>query len=585
MTTNKILAIIFSCIVFLSIGISCQDSFLEQPPVGVYDEATLTNQKGVEGMLVNAYATLDGRQLVWYGSVVNWVWGSITAEDAYKGSDPTDQQDLNSIEDFQVLPNNPVLLNKWQAAYDGIGRANQVLRSLKKLTDITAEDAKRIEGEARFIRGIQHLELVKVFGPKVPYVDETVVDYYVPNNIPILDKIQADFDFGYKNLPSVQNLIGRVNKWAAGALLAKAYMFDHKESIALPILKDIIANGTTSNGTKYGLHANFGDNFKSANENGKEIIFAVQFSVNDGSVSNGGYDYTLNYPHNSGSKPGGCCGFFQPSQNLVNSYKTDASGLPLLDTFNDADVKNDEALTSAQPFTPYAGTLDPRLDWTVGRRGIPYYDWGVHPGRDWIRNIENGGPYNPKKNTYYKKDLENKLAGSAAWGYPTNALNYPVMRFSDILLFTAECEAEAGNYDAVDGAAYYVNLVRARAQSSAVYTYVDNADPSKGFTNTPAANYNVGLYADFPDLDFARKAIRFERKLELALEGHRFFDLVRWGVAEEVIDNYLAIEKTKRPHLSAADFKSKNRYMPIPEIAINNSVKNGQATIAQNEGY
>jgi hypothetical protein len=427
---TKIISIFILVICFTFVSISCQDSFLEQPPIGVYDESILTNQRGAEGMLINAYATLDGRSLVWYGSVVNWVWGSITSDEAYKGSDPKDQQDLNSIEDFQVLPNNPILLNKWQAAYDGIGRANQVLRTLKQITDISAEDAARIEGEARFIRGLQHLELMKIFGPKVPYVDETVVDYYIPNDTEIYAQVEADFDFGYKNLPATQSAIGRVNKWAAGALLAKSYMFAHKPADALPVLKDIIANGTTSNGTKYGLNANFGDNFSIATENSKETVFSIQFSVNDGSISNGGYDYALAYPHNSGSKPGGCCGFFQPSQNLVNSYKTDAAGLPLLDTFNDTDVPNDEAVTSVQSFTPYAGTLDPRLDWTVGRRGIPYYDWGLHPGRDWIRDINNGGPYSPKKNTFYKRDKENNLAGSAGWGFPVNSLNYPVVRFS-----------------------------------------------------------------------------------------------------------------------------------------------------------
>jgi starch-binding outer membrane protein, SusD/RagB family len=296
MKTDKILRILLLASVMAAMGISCDERFLDQAPTGVYSESLLNNQRGVEGMLINAYATLDGRNLVWYGSVVNWVWGSMTAGDAYKGSDPKDQQDLNAIENFEILPNNPVLLNKWQAAYDGVGRANQVLRSLKNLTDISQQDALRIEGEARFIRGLQHMELVKVFGPKVPYVDETVTDYYIKNDVAIYDKIEADFDFGYKNLPAVQNAIGRVNKWAAGAFLAKTYMFDKKESLALPVLKDLIANGTISNGTKYGLNENFGDNFKISSENSKEIIFSVQFSVNDGSISNGAYDYTLNYP-------------------------------------------------------------------------------------------------------------------------------------------------------------------------------------------------------------------------------------------------------------------------------------------------
>src|SRR4051812_37892066 len=189
MKKSKIIYAVFLSLILSTIGISCKESFLDQPPVGVvYDDATLNNKNGVEAQLINAYATLDGRNLVWYGSVVDWVWGSVTAGDAYKGSDPTDQQDLNAIENFQILPNNPVLLNKWQAAYDGIGRANQVLRSLKKSTDISSTDAARIEGEARFIRAIQHMELVKVFGPKVPFVDENVSDFYVPNTEPIWNK-------------------------------------------------------------------------------------------------------------------------------------------------------------------------------------------------------------------------------------------------------------------------------------------------------------------------------------------------------------------------------------------------------------
>src|SRR4029079_1611963 len=167
---------------------------------------------------------------------------------------------------------------------------------------------------------------------------------------------------------------------------------------------------------KYSLMPKYGDVFNAADKNGSESIFVAQTSVNDGAYGvNGNYGDALNFPYTGG--PGGCCGFFQPSQYLVNHFKTDpVTGLPDLDHYNDVDVKNDEGIESSEPFTPYAGTLDPRLDWTVGRRGIPYLDWGNHPGKDWIRggNQALDGPYSPKKNVYYKSQ-QGQLTDVSFW--------------------------------------------------------------------------------------------------------------------------------------------------------------------------
>ena len=579
---KKKLIIISSVIACTAIISSCKEKFLQIAPEGVYDLASLTNKKGVDGMLINAYATLDGRQDQQNGGASNWLWGSIRGGDAYKGTEPTDMVDANPIMRFELLPSVGQLPNKWTAIWDGVGSANQVLKVLPLAKDILAADAKQIEGEARFIRAFMYFEGKKAFN-NIPYLDETVTDFKVPNTdaagayINIWPKIEADFKWAYDNLDETRPHGGRVNKWAAAAHLAKAFMFQNKFAEAKALFDLIIANGKTSKGVKYDLTPSYHANFRVLTETNAETVFSIQASYGDGANTNGNYDNTLNYPHGGSAtteKPGACCGFFQPSQNLVNSFRTDAAGLPMPATYNDADVTSDEPFASADAFTPYAGTVDPRLDWTVGRRGIPYYDWGVHPGRNWIRLYTYGGPYSPKKNTYYKADI-GSLAGTVGWGFANNALNYTPMRFADVLLLAAEAEIEVGSLVV---AQQYINRVRARA---AGVTVLNGA--------APAANYLVSQYVvPFADKTAARTAVRFERKIELGMEGHRFFDLVRWGIADVVMNTeYFPKETVRRASaLSGSVFtKNKHEYLPIPEFAITNSIKDGKPTLKQNPGY
>lgn len=571
-------------------GISCSESFLEQNPPGAYSETALHNQKGVEGLLISTYAALDGSFFNnWSndffnqdGGGSNWAWGSIRGGDAYKGTEPNDGVDLNPIERHEAQPSNPYLLRKWQGCFDGITKANIVLRNLPLATDISEADATRIEGEARFLRGHFHFELMKVFGIP-PYVDETIPlnDLKnVTNDHLIWAEIEGDLEYAYNNLPEEMPAEGRVNKWAAGALLGKVHMFQGEYSDAKTILEDVVQNGTTSTGVKYALVPKFGDAFLNSKESGNpEMVFAYEASANDGSIANGNYENTLNVPHNSGVTP--CCGFFQPSQNLVNSYKT-SGGLPMPNTYNDTDLKNDEGLEGSDAYTPDASTpLDPRLDWTVGRRGIPYLDWGVHPGKPWIRQVTNGGPYSPKKNVPYVSDYASGLAANVDWGFVSTAKNVYLIRFSDILLLAAEAEAETGNKDQ---ALVYVNMVRTRA-----------ANPA-GFVQDAPANYVIQPYPSFASPEEAIEAIRFERKLELAMEGHRFFDLVRWhnnsgkskvpfNIVDYINNEYLAEEKTKRPHLANASFSLKYRYEPIPEYVITQSIVGGVKNIDQSTDW
>ena len=283
------------------------------------------------------------------------------------------------------------------------------------------------------------------------------------------------------------------------------------------------------------------------------------------------------------SSVGNCCGFNQPTQWFVDHFKTDAvTGLPDLDNFDATNVTNDMGKLSSQPFTPYAGTLDPRLDWTVGRRGIPYLDWGVNPGNDWVRAQTDGGPYSPIKNVY-PNALESKYTDASFWSSGSTAMNTNLIRYADVLLWAAECETEVGS---LSRATSLVNQVRTRAANPAgfVHTYINNANPQGGFTNIPAANYKIGNYSTFPDQATARKAVRYERLLELGMEGHRFFDLVRWGIAATEINRYLSKEKVTIPisYLATATFTAnKNEYFPIPQTEIDKSNKK----MVQNPGY
>ena len=566
---------VFSCVIILA----CKKKFLDRPPQGVYSEAQLANKKGVNGMLISAYATLDGRQATWYEGASNWVWGSVSGYDALKGSEASDQVDINPIMKYDFSPTNPQIGNKWSGLWDGVAQANQVLKTLKLVTDMTDAEKKQIEAEARFLRGFHHFEAKKAFN-NVPYIDENVVDFKIPNTdaggayVNIWAQIEADLKFAYDNLDEVKPNKGRVNKWAAGAFLAKAMMFQNKFAAAKALYDVIIPGGKTAEGKAYNLTVNYHDNFKIGTEHNVESIFAIESTYGDGSQTNGNYDNALNYPHSPSTPGAGCCGFFQPTQNMVNSFKTDAAGLPMPDTYNNSDVTRDANLTSADPFTPYAGNLDPRLDWTVGRRGIPYLDWGVHPGRDWIRDVTFGGPYAPKKNVFYKADVPS-LAASVNWGWNNEALNFVVMRFADVLLMAAEAEIEAGT---LAKALEYVNRVRARAAAS----------PVKKADGSNAATYLVNPYVAFASKAEATKAVRFERKLELGMEGHRFFDLVRWGIAAESVNTeYLPKESALLPKpLGGATFtKNKNEYLPIPSFAIVQSAKDGQPTLKQNPGY
>lgn len=562
----------------LVVTYSCKDSFLEVPVTGQLDQGLLSSRQGLESSLIAVYSQVNGRANR-MASPSNWVWGSIRGAEANKGTDPGDFSDINPIQRYEALPTQGVIRDKYVGNFEGVARANATLKLLANADPDVPEDVKtNIAAQAKFLRSHYYFELKRGFGD-VPYVDENI-DYgsgieLVKNDLDLWPKIEEDMMFAYNNLPETQTEVGRVNKWAAAAYLAKIYMYQNKFAEAKALYDDIIPNGKTSNGKAYGLVPKYADVFRASNDNNEESVWSYQAAANTGSVNNANPEFDLNWPYNTGADgPGNCCSFFQPTFTLANSFRTSA-GLPLLDeSYNEPgnELKTDMGLETADPFTPDAGPLDPRIDHSIGRRGIPYLDWMDFPGKAWIRNQPNAGPYQTKKFVYYKAD-KGSLQDNSSWTPGYTAINFPIIRFADVLLMAAEAEIEVGS---LTTALDYINQVRERAANPQGFVMKNGA---------PAANYVIELYPAFASQDEARKVVRFERKLELSGEGHRFFDLVRWGTADAEINAYLAYEAPKLPlgALSGASFKTgQDELLPIPQDQIDLL---GADILKQNPGY
>jgi hypothetical protein len=573
----------------LLITFSCDESYLEIAPFGSVSDQTLANEAGVNKLLIGAYSLLDG------GGTVGGNYTIGTGR--LRGGDEVTQGTETGPSIYNAMlfdENDGTIRDKWRNLYSAVGRSNDVLRMLPRVTDSSPEKLLQVEAEARFLRGVYYLYLAMFF-KNVPWIDETVNygarNYFVPNTEDIYPKIEADFGFAADNLTETKPEVGRANKWAAKAFLVKTYMFQNKFTQAKPILDDIIANGMTSNGLKYKLLDQYNDNFITRTKNGSEAVFTVQMSVNDGTTSGNGN--AMDQYNGTYGGPATCCyGWGQPTFDYVDAFQTDeVTGLPLIDTYQDTPIPNDNGIESNQPFTPYAGTLDARLDWTVGRRGIPYRDWGIHPGKAWVRNQFNTGPYNVIKNIVEQARVAQDRGASGASNNP-----YNMIRFADVLLWAAEVEVEVGS---LAKAEEYVNMVRARAANpdGFVKTYIDPSNPLAGFTDTPAANYKVGLYTgqfEANGKSFARKAVYFERRLELGQEWHRFFDMVRYvgrdfNVEERLI--WLMESEGQRILNPNNNWKqgrfvrNKHEYFPIPQVERDLSVVNGESVLTQNPGY
>lgn len=548
---------------------ACADDFTTSPAVGALSDEALQNETGVNLMLTGAYSSLNavvnhGYGNGWGRAADNWTM-DVMADDAHKGSTDDDQADLKEVELMNWSPANGYFMARWGVLFAGTNRANAVISLINGIEGGESSFAAQL-AEARFLRGHFNFEIQRMWG-NVPYVSDanyTASEFNQPNSGPIWDAIEADFSAAAAALPASQNEAGRPTSWAAKAYLGKVQAQQRKYAEAKSTLVDVIENGP------YSLLAEFGDNFKAKGENGSESIFAIQFTTDGGQSFNANRVGALNFP-NPGPF-GSCCGFYQPTEDLFNAFRVDAGGLPISNYQSLTPLATDYGVNSADAFTPTTELLDPRVDFTVGRRGIDYNGYGVHIGKDWIRATfaDISGPYLPKKNVYQASEAGTTQA-TGGWGEQLSGLNYHIMRLGSIMLIAAEAAAETND---LATALNYVNQIRNRAK---------NSTPIQAAGGGPAANYSIEPYAAFANQAAAIQAVRHEKRLETAMEGQRMFDLRRWGTAEQTMNDYFSFEASIIPNFGQKvnAYQSKHNLFPIPQQAIDLS----GGSLSQNTGY
>lgn len=560
----------------LATSFSCQDT-LDVTPKAVISGDDLNTPENLDKLVVAAYSAIGNDHFT--APFTLWPYGNLRSGDAYKGGGGTaDIFEYHFFETFAYIrPDLGPADKLWFRYYVSISRANDALRRLSAISETEFPNKKVRMAEMRFLRGHSYFAL-KTLWNRVPYIDETVADdqYATISNVALTsdelwDKIAADFRAGVQDLPLTQSEVGRANQLSAKAYLAKtllyqAYKQDASYNVTgtdaaklqevLTLTNDIITSG------RYGLYDDFGKNFLPEYDNGLESIFAIQRSLDDGTPK-GRLDYSsmLNYPMNPEF---GCCGFHLPSQNLLNAFKTNANGLPLFDTFNNADIKTPDDFR--------ANPVDPRVDHTATIPGHPYkYKPNLIFKSEWARAPEiYGATASLKEVVSPDSPAFRKLPP-----FMSSSKNSVLIRYADVLLWRAEALIELGRQDE---ALPLINQIRARAGKS-TGLLVDA-------TGKPTSAYRIDVYKPGTNCtwnqSFARQALRWERRLELAMEGNRFFDLVRWGIAADYLNSYFSVEKTKREYLKEAKFtKNRDEYLPIPFNQINFS----KGLYKQNPGF
>ena len=544
----KYIAVLFAAMVMAS---SCD--FLNDDPQGILSDEQVKGPDQVEGLVTAAYSSLGNDHYDKPFSL--WPYGNVRSDDAYKGGN--DENDISAFHFYEIAQNIKTDFGEadglWFYSYKAISRTNTALSVLKTVStnDVPLRDTRM--GEMYFLRGHFYFILKTVFG-HIPFVDEDLpIDDYdkVDNKLSNDEQwawIVSDFQKAYDLLPEKQDQLGRANKIAAAAYLAKANLYrayrqderNNLTEINRADLEEVLKYTEKVLNSGYGLEYDFAYNFlPGAYQNGKESLFAVQYSIDDGTMFG-----RLNWGDVLSVPMGvGCCDFHKPSQNLVNAYKTDKTGLPMFDSFDNTN------------YDSKANTVDPRLYHTVAMPGFPYkYNKELIYEEGWNRNPTVYGYYaSLKENVDPSCDCFVNVAP-----FYGNSKNRIIIRYADAILMRAEALIELGRHNE---ALPLINQIRERAQRS-----TDMIDYAPKLS---VSLYQPGVNCTWSN-DFARQALRWERRLEFAMEGSRFFDLVRWGIADQVINAYFKTESSRRPFLKSGNFtKSKNEYIPIPQQQIN----------------
>ena len=551
---------------------SCSDFLDEHVPQGTLSDEQVKTPENAEAMVVSAYAIFTTAEDI-NSSFSMWNF-DVRSDDAYKGGSGTSDGDVfHQLEVQQgVLTTNWNINDMWVRLYNSLSRVNSAIALLNETGDNYAMKQQR-QAEMKYLRAYGHFLLKRLY-KNIPFVVNENLTYDEYNELSnraysndegwqlIIDDLME----AYNTLPQTQEDKGRPTKAAAAAFLAKVYLYKayHQDdansnqvtSINQADLEKVIEFTNPSLYAGYGLEEDLHNNFRPEEqyENGKESLWAIQYSRNDGSTyGNLNWSYGLIPPNIPGATDGGC-DFYKPSQNLVNAYRTGADGLPLLDTFNqkDYDMASDNA--------------DPRLFLTVGMPGLPYMfnkNYMMEETSIWSRSNGLYGYHVSLKQNVDPALIDNYLIKGSYWASPMNRI---VFRYADVLLERAEAYAQLGQ---TDQAIALVNQIRTRAAGST--QMIGN------YQNTYGVKMYVTNYKGSYSKDDAIKIVKMERRLELGMECERFFDLVRWGDAATVLNKYYSEEIDNCGIYREAHFTAnKDEYLPIPFSQI--SASNGHYT-------
>lgn len=531
-----------------SLSLTSCDDFLDLMPTGTFTEEQL-DDSSIEGLMASAYAGLEahffGNNESFAGPITNWVF-DVRSDDALKGGgDITMEQYIHQLEVSNVTSDNAVALDKWRNNYYAISRVHKAMNAIENSN--IANKATYL-GELKLLRAYFYFDLIRIF-KQVPYFTENEdpngkrADEYTRDQI--FSFIKQDLVDAYSVLPEEQSQAGRFNKYVAAAVMAKVSAFTSSWSDVETYANYVIASN------KYDFYDNYGDMSKIEFNNKKESVMAVQFSTaNNNAHIN--WSNLLNTTYSEGALFGTGDDFFLGSQNLVDAFATDNNGLPYLDG-SDHYVK-----TTENGDGNYDGNVDPRLDFTVGRLGMPFR--GHTYNKKWCRAYDIYGEYSGKKGLIDPSSPD--MVQGFPWG--ASALNYCIIRYSDIVLLKAEALIEQNKQ--LDEARTLINDVRKKAQRSIDGNYTpQDLDPFN-------ANYNVGLYpSEGWTQEYARKAVRMERRLELAMEGNRWFDLLRWNTAVSTVNAYMQSEQRYHTYYAGNSISEDELYFPVPYEEVNNS--------------
>lgn len=533
---NQFKALTYSALALATLSLSsCNDWLTEETPGTTKVSEFFTSLSTAEAVVNAAYVPMTWE----FGTTYypEWYFGDIVSDDALKGGqDINDGADLRELENFKANSDNEILLEYYRAQWQGIQRANLAIDEIPTTRietegDEAEKQAKyrdRYLGEAYFLRGFYYFRLARMFGgmPLIDYVIKSSNQWAQTRST--MDKT---LNFAIEDFKRAENLLwkkdkysdeelGRATKGAAQAMLLKAnlYRADYlrnagNETEAQKYFAEAAKWGKeVIQSRQYSLWPNYLDNFRLANENGRESVFEIQYTE-EATSDYGGEGYTrgtmttiLQRSRSSAFGEAGW-GYDRPTQNLYNEYEA-------------GDARRDETIlvpTDEQIETPaqeiYCG------DRMLNRKYAMYNDGA------------NGGIY--------------KLAHATR--SPKNNIQ---IRYADVLLMYAEACCESGDLPSAKSA---LKEVRDRA----------------GLSQFPYTAVIQGQTVTFNDnQEDLRKAIRHERRVELAMEGHRWFDLTRWGIAKETMDTYMAGETEEAKELYGTFQKGKHELFPIPSKEI-----------------